>query len=206
MEDQEEFKKDIRTTLGETLKDIKLQPNQEDKDSLIKQINAYNFNNLDFLAVPTIAAEYYHSKYGKLRFDSESRFETIKAPEIEREKLIFIEQISRLTCADESVKEFLIEQSISDYYKALCVECTDKFYFKSDENFNDFIEDIYNAEKYKLLKGCQSIEEVVGVLENSTHINTSRSFLDRRLHIIGSSERQGACHYLVEKGQGFWKK
>lgn len=206
LEEQETFKKAITESLETILKNTKLRPSKEEKNKLIEQIGAYNFDNIDFLSIPEITSEYFHSKYGKLRFDSESRFEPIKAPETEKEKLIFLEQISKLECSNEEVKKFLMEDSISDYYKALCLEYTDRFYFKSDENFNDFIKDIFDAEKYKLLQGCKTIEEVIGILENSTHVNTNRSFLDRRLHIIGSAERQGACHYLVENGKGVWKK
>ena len=201
-----EFKSQMISKIDSILKSEKLGNEEETKEKLLNQIRSFDFKNLEFLPVEKLISEYYNSPCGKLRFDSETKFETIKAPDIDKEKLCFLEQISSLPYADKSIKDFLENESISDYYKTLCLFYTDRFYFGSEKNFEELIEDIYDAEKYNLICGCKTVEEVISVLENATHVNTSRSFLDRRLHIVGSAERQGACHYLVENGKGFWKK
>ena len=201
-----EFKSQMISKIDSILKSEKLGNEEETKEKLLNQIRSFDFKNLEFLPVEKLISEYYNSSCGKLRFDSETKFETVKAPDIDKEQLRFWEQISSLPCADKSIKDFLENESISDYYKTLCLLYTDRFYFGSEKNFEELIEDIYDAEKYNLICGCKTVEEVISVLENATHVNTSRSFLDRRLHIVGSAERQGACHYLVENGKGFWKK
>lgn len=204
--DSAEFKSQLISKIDSILKSEKLENEEETKGVLLNLIRSFDFKNLEFLPIEKLISEYYNSPCGKLRFDSETKFETIKAPDIDEEDLFFLKQLSSLPYADKLKKDFLENESISDYYKTLCLLYTDRFYFGSEKNFEELIEDIYHAEKYNLVSGCKTIEEVISVLENATHVNTDRSFLDRRLHIVGSAERQGACHYLVENGKGFWKK
>ena len=42
--------------------------------------------------------------------------------------------------------------------------------------------------------------------KQASRINTSRVLLDSYLHLIGSSEKKGTCHILVNDDKLRWKK
>jgi len=129
--DSTEFKSQMISRIDSILKSEKLDSEEETKEELINLIQLFDVKNLEFLPIEKLISEYYNSSCGKLRFDSETKFETIKAPDIDKEQLCFLEQISSLPCADKSIKGFLEDESISDYYKTLCLLYTDRFYFEA---------------------------------------------------------------------------
>lgn len=183
--DGKKFKAELIGSIESNLHYEKIKFNDEIVGKIKTLIENYDINDYVLSQIKNIIEDYYNSPIGKLRFDNNMDFVTQK---IDRKELIdpkFQQQLLDLP-GDNELKELVISDSLESYYSALCVKLTDYYYFNSNKEFDNFIDEIYEAEKYNLFKGCNNIEEVTEILEKSTHVICSKSYLDRRLNIIGA--------------------
>lgn len=204
-----DFKKNLIDNIDKALKSEKISISEKENEKIKKTIESYDMDNIIIEKIREIVKEYYTSPIGNIRFFIDKEVPLKKFIPKENTKYLFEEQINNFLCIkkeSKKLKKFILDDARQSYFCIESLKLTDMYYFRDNKEFELFINDIYNSEKFELEFGVKTIEAVKNVLKSAAKIETNKSFLDRKLHFIGSNERQGACHYIVQCNKGWWKK
>lgn len=192
---------------------------------LLEYVKKFDFSIIDTYPIAKIVNEHLDTVYGKIRFGGRNIdkpelldvYDEIKEDEEEMEYIkalleAYSEELNIKIDSVEMLKEY---ESFFNHMKR-----QRKDYF-SAEAIRRFVRDtLTNAKHYDILKeeiydGIIDVHEqdfengykrLLEDLKQAVRINTSRSLLDSKLNCIGSSERKGVCHMLVEDGKLRWVK
>ena len=184
-------------------------------------VRAFDFTIIKTYPMSQIIDEYLDTIYGKIRFGGRSfTVPAVLAPsaKIEPEEMNYIsalleaysEEIGVHVDSIETLKKYNtyfkhLNRQRKDYY---CVETIRRFIRDTatdSRQFEVLKEEIYNGiidvheQDYE-----NGYNRLVADLKQATIINTSKCLLDSKLHCIGSNERKGTCHMLVNDNKLKW--
>lgn len=190
--------------------------------TLKEYIGNFDFSKIEHIPITQVIDEHLKTKYGKLRFGGiKVNVPTVTQPNnIEEEELPYVNALLEVYSEDSEIpiqstddlKKYNdyythFQRQRKDYYSIETIRRFVRDTFTDDNDFLCFKNEVYNGiidvyeEKYK--NGYQRLKEV---LKQASQINTNKALLDSYLHLIGSSEKKGACHLLVNDDKLRWKK
>ena len=187
----------------------------------LNYVKAFNFSIIHTYPISKIINDHVNTIYGKLRFGGQK----IVPPNnlspsaiIEKQEMPYIEALLEAYSEELKVDIDTVEalKSYKYYFEHLnrqrkdfyCAETVRRFV---RDTLTDSIEfDVLKNEVYNGIIDTHEqhydtgYKRLVEDLKQASLINTSKSKLDSQLHCIGSSERKGTCHMLVNDNKLRW--
>jgi hypothetical protein len=202
----DDFLVDIKKNFRHYLTSCDISISDVDSSTFFPFLNALVFPSIISIYFNDLVDQFSKSSFSKLWFDVRTpMYRSLPRKDTGR-RFSFESQLDQLPCENDQLKKEVKDDARFSFFSVLSLEETCHYLFNDGADFDLFIQEINESEKFHLLSGFSSIEEVSSELSNATHINTSSCYLDYRLSLIKNADRKGACHLLVEKGLGKWKK
>lgn len=226
IESQDLLKKDLKQNWGKYCERKITQKNDVPLDaSMMQYIDAFDFSIIEHIPIQQIIDEHIKTIYGKIRFGgegialpklvtppSEVARDEKEMPYIkellraysEKEKIAF-KNVEDLAAYPECKENF--NRQRKDYYAIETVERFVRDTFTNDDEFTCLKDEIYDGiidvheEKYN-----NGFERLNADMKQAVTINTQKSLLDSKLKLIGSAQRKGTCHKLVNDNRIKWVK
>lgn len=189
--------------------------------SLLNYINSFDFSKIKTYPIAQIIDEHLNTIYGPLRFGGRqiNLPETVKPSDsVQQEEMPYISALLEAYSDDLKIPIDTTEalKAYDNYFTHLNRQRKD---FYTAETIRRFVRDtLTDSKQFDILKeeiydGIIDTHEqdydsgykrLVADLKQATIVNTSKSMLDSKLHCIGSSERKGVCHMLVNDDKLRW--
>ena len=190
---------------------------------LEKYINNFDFSICQHLPIQHIINEHIKTNYGKIRFGGEKIIlpkQLIPGKKINDFELPYIEALLEMYSeyAKTTYNDIKALQNNSELYSNLQDQ---RYYFFSAETVRRFVRDTFTNEdefyclEEEIYEGIKEIhnddyengfKRLNKDLAQATTVQTSKSLLDSKLKMIGSKEKKGVCHMLVEDKNIRWVK
>lgn len=184
-------------------------------------ITSFDFSIVKSYPIAQIIDEYLDTTYGNIRFGGRSfnvPSQLTPKASVEPEEMNYIlalfeaysEEIGTNINTIEELKNYKnyfdhFNRQRKDYYSVETIRrflrdtATDsrQFDILKDEIYNGIID--VHEQDYE-----NGYKRLIADLQHATVVNTSKCLLDSKLHCIGSNERKGTCHMLVNDNKLKW--
>lgn len=188
-------------------------------DRALKQyIESFDFSIVQHYPIQRVINEHLPTIYGSLRFGAPSveRPTPIEVPdELEEHEQRYIAALLTIysheehtpICTLEDLSKFEqwyshLERQRRDYFAAEAIRRAVRDIFTDNDEFQVFKDEVYDGiiDIYEddFDTGLKRLRKV---LMQSTSISIQKSLLSNKLNWIGTSEKKGACHMLVNDGR-----
>lgn len=191
-------------------------------DSFLCYVKSFDFTIINTYSIASIVDEHLDTIYGSIRFGGRTPQPPAllnPSTEIEKDEMTYV--IALLAAYSDELGISIddtdsLQQYSNKFYSHFCRQRKDYY---SAETINRFVRDtLTDSQQFGVLKeeiynGIIDTHEqnfesgykrLVAVLQQATTVNTSKCLLDSKLKYIGSSERKGVCHMLVNDNRLQW--
>ncbi len=182
----------------------------------INYIHLFDFSIIQNYPIQRVINEHLPTKYGSLRFGTASidRPPVINPPLIlkshERKYIlelfkIYSEESGKPISSLDDLKHFSkwfshLERQRKSYFSVEAIRRTLRDSFTDDDEFKIFIDEVYDGiiDTYDTTYAA-GLKKLTAVLSQASSIAIQKSLLASKLNWIGSNEKKGACHILVNE-------
>ncbi len=186
-------------------------------------VEGFDFSIVEHYPIAKVIDEHLQTIYGNIRFGGQrlQRPEELEpAQEVDTDELAYIAALLEAYSDDlkiniDTVKALEAYENYfqhfsrqrKDYYKAETIRRFVRDTLTDTKEFDvlksDIFDGIIDVHEKEYESGYQRL---IADLQQAAIVNTSKSLLDSRLHFVGSGERKGVCHMLVNEKKVKWVK